>query len=1694
MPTKQALKRKKNKERYSGTLIPNSPLQGSDQIVQPEQSEQYTRPHIQEDMDGETNSENFNSLGKPSCSGKFTFSDHDINANANIESLVEPLTPLSISSETCVPRKSRKMRDSSVESMDTQSVTSTIRSASVFSTSSNDSKSSRKAGRPRNTRKGVAGRARKIDDTTPVSVFEPKIQINEQDIMTDHLNIDFSSLNTLDFAINKTTDHATICRRAVMPLYERDTDNTGPRAIEVMWNNLSEWPNESFIFAYLCYLAKISGKKVIVVDPLITEPTHQQLPDLTYEQFSYQTDQDRAVQVLLLPVHLPGHWTIIIWDSEHGLYFLDSLPKDPHRLHELHANYHPDRLPKLIDIVSNLTNTPDYELQLGSFATDTYTLQHDGNSCGYFICLYAEAWLLNNRNLKFLNFNIDTEKKRILWHLNQLYSGDNVEYHPRIEQESFTILNLPSISQTTPRRASKLTSSSNLTPGMSNITVATPKGERVLPLTQRCHTKHKGIGCASFNSGHLPEYYNSGQFGDRTCEHCNNRLLLSEKCLSCTDGRVRLDPLKEYPKDYERLVSGVSMDSKEYIKDESKYNTLFAFGSLSVGRQNAPLGGPMPVLLNGEFSRRIGSLLADDHQIPSFDQLYILDSQIATDFRINNISFDDWNKKNRHLFHTLDELIRNNHPMASILENSYEFYKELEQTNPEQIQNFKIILVEDKNAPAEIQDPNLHPRQVNLPCQNESTVFAIWSSNTDEPPPLRGIWITNKGKVTELWPTHSMTDSILYPCMFLLGDKGYTSNIPYIKIAKSANISQDDFDDKSETGSIAESDSGSVDIYGDEPNRSRKNLSMRAFYRYRLGIRNPENETFHHIWSSGGGLGQKFLLDIAARIDSQVFEYLRKPEMDLRAELPQHLLDYMAKQGRLPSADNIGRVVLFRSYMPGFRAYFKKQYKFACTIINRKRKRGCAMFMFTFTSNPKWPEMKNELYPNGQLLIDRPDIIMRYYADKVRKVHKDLKERAIFGKQLGYAESMEFQKRGGPHFHRVMATDIPSIPEVIKDYIFAHIPALPNKDDKSPRAEGLRRLRDLVIKYQLHDCKPELCGQKNANGKCSKFFPYDYSDRTILHEDRPAVYYRPSPEDGGERVLIKKGGVTTEYTNAHVTPYNPFILLKYETHHNVLFAYGEKTNMKYTMKYSLKGPSIQYIQMQGDLVDIDEPAYYSQMYYRSATEAYARIHSMPYVRLSNTCYEMPIHLPDQQNVYFRPGQASAAAARIPQDLPKTMLTEYWKQWSEGKTWELIDKKWILTDDQMIKTTLYEQMPENYWFDKKAKIWKKRVNNKDVIGLIHPRPSPRDQEKFALYILLRHYPGDPEALKEVKGVIYTTFVEAARLRGLLSDDSVWERTLEEAAHFINPKEMRYLFVQVLVFGNPSNARELWDKFVDHMFKPIIGNDPNGIERKRRIDRALAYIEHQLSDYGMTNQQFNLDSPSPGMQLNIDTALDNFFFGDKDEDDFASGKKPDIILNDDQEKVWNTVQNAIQGISSNTIFVTGDGGTGKTYLFNTIISRLREMRIRVIASAFTGCAATLLTGGATVHSVFRFGINIDQDYTPSVSMQSFHGKRISESQVIIIDEVSMLPKHMLEAVDRVCKQMVPQTLRHLPFGGKVIILSGDFKQSLPVVAGGSMRDQVNACIQSSPLWPLFKNNLQILNINGCVELEMVNSIRK
>ena len=70
-------------------------------------------------------------------------------------------------------------------------------------------------------------------------------------------------------------------------------------------------------------------------------------------------------------------------------------------------------------------------------------------------------------------------------------------------------------------------------------------------------------------------------------------------------------------------------------------------------------------------------------------------------------------------------------------------------------------------------------------------------------------------------------------------------------------------------------------------------------------------------------------------------------------------------------------------------------------------------------------------------------------------------------------------------------------------------------------------------------------------------------------------------------------------------------------------------------------------------------------------------------------------------------------------------------------------------------------------------------------------------------------------------------------------------------------------------------------------------------------------------------------------------------------------------------------------------------------------------------------------------------------------------------LIIDEASMIPVHSLHAIDKLLRDL---SVVDIPFGGKIFLLGGDFRQVLPVMPRGSRTTIVENCIKRSPLWPL------------------------
>jgi len=130
----------------------------------------------------------------------------------------------------------------------------------------------------------------------------------------------------------------------------------------------------------------------------------------------------------------------------------------------------------------------------------------------------------------------------------------------------------------------------------------------------------------------------------------------------------------------------------------------------------------------------------------------------------------------------------------------------------------------------------------------------------------------------------------------------------------------------------------------------------------------------------------------------------------------------------------------------------------------------------------------------------------------------------------------------------------------------------------------------------------------------------------------------------------------------------------------------------------------------------------------------------------------------------------------------------------------------------------------------------------------------------------------------------------------------------------------------------------------------------------------------------------------------------------------------------------------------VFLTGSAGTGKTFVLQQYINYLRDNKIFPTILAPTGIAASLLKG-KTIHSFFSLGIKdsfSDEDIFDIVT-KTYLKKRFEYLQVLIIDEISMVPPTIFTVMDKILQGFKKNNKL---FGGVQVILSGDFFQLPPI----------------------------------------------
>ncbi|XP_057740394.1 uncharacterized protein LOC130957567 [Arachis stenosperma] len=792
-------------------------------------------------------------------------------------------------------------------------------------------------------------------------------------------------------------------------------------------------------------------------------------------------------------------------------------------------------------------------------------------------------------------------------------------------------------------------------------------------------------------------------------------------------------------------------------------------------------------------------------------------------------------------------------------------------------------------------------------------------------------------------------------------------------------------------------------------------------------------------------------------VEAERLQYHRFHQSKFRSHQLQGLHECLI-QGETQAARTGKRVILPSSFVGGPR-YMYNNCKDAFAIC---RYAGYPSYFITITCNPEWTEIKECVAAYSLKPSDRPDIISRVFKIKLDVLLKDLKDGSIFRKPKGIVYTVEFQKRGLPHCHIllfVQPAEKPRSSEDIDHHISAEIP----DEHTQPK------LYSLVQKFMIHGP----CGVLNmsspcmVNGRCSKFYPVSFREKTSIDSAGFPKYKR---SDNG-RSTTKRN---VNLDNRFVVPYNATLFLKYGCHINVEYT-CQTSAIKYLFKYVHKGNDrvtasfFRSHDSAGSDVTVDEIHNYYDCRYISACEASWRLFGFEIQYKEPNVIRLPFHLPNEQNVLYEDHQ-----------LIENVIDVAVSKDSMFIGWFKANKNFDLA-----RTLTYAEMPSLFVWDKQGYMWRPWKQG-NVIGRLTHIPHSHGEEYF-LRLLLNYQKGCQTFadVRTVGGIVYDTFKEACYALGLLQDDKEFIDALNEASAWASPNYIRRLFAMLLMSNNIVRPDMVWEKCWQHCVdNSLLSGRHNlgkrsvllllsGFQRSVREIKSmtLAKIEILLQPNGRSLNEFP-DMPFPD-STGLPEPFDTIFFDELnfDRTELAS-IAVDLIsrLNRDQRVVFDTITTAVRHDIGGFFFVCGYGGTGKTFLWNALSASIRSKGDIVLNVASSGIAALLLPNGRTAHSRFKVPLSVNQDSICNIRQGTPLARLISSAKLVIWDEAPMLNKFCFEVLDKCLKDVLRFDRGYNPhalFGGKIVVLGGDFRQILPVIPRGSREEIVHSCINASNL---------------------------
>ncbi|XP_019188939.1 PREDICTED: uncharacterized protein LOC109183302 [Ipomoea nil] len=617
--------------------------------------------------------------------------------------------------------------------------------------------------------------------------------------------------------------------------------------------------------------------------------------------------------------------------------------------------------------------------------------------------------------------------------------------------------------------------------------------------------------------------------------------------------------------------------------------------------------------------------------------------------------------------------------------------------------------------------------------------------------------------------------------------------------------------------------------------------------------------------------------------------------------------------------------------------------------------------------------------------------------------------------------TIEFQKRGLPHAHILLflqGTSDFANPAFMDRIISAEIP------DKLADNEYYKAVEE----FMLHGP----CGVARSNspcmvnGKCSKHFPKRYIDASQFDQDGYPLYRRRD-----DKRTIKKNGI--ELDNRYVVPHNRYLLLKYKAHINVEWC-NQSRSIKYLFKYVNKDNDRVTAEFYKTTMDeagneiVDEINMYYDCRYISACEAAWRLFSFEVQYRTPPVERLSFHLPDCQSVVFQDDDT---------------IDHVLNRETVGQS---MFNAWFVANQNFKEASLltYIEMPTKFVWKKDIREWHPRKKGFSIGRIFYVPPASGEIYYLRCLLNIVRGPKGFQDIRTVNGVEYLTFRDACYAHGLLDDDKEYIDAINEARYWSTAHSLRKLFVVLLTSSSIIRPENVWNQVWQHLCE-----DAQHYQKRILKQQDLVLTEDEKKNFGLfelenllgkQNKSLKYYPPMPIPTTDNSRLFQNHLVFEelcynreqlKEDAEVLCAK-----LTEEQSLIYDTVIQDIADNKGGLFFCYGYGGTGKTFLWRALSAAVR-------------C----------------------KDSTCNIKQCSDLAELLIKTSLIIWDEAPMMHKHCFEVLDRTMRDFLRFVDPHSEmktFGGKTVVLRGDFCQILHVVPKGTRQDIVSSAINSSYLW--------------------------